>query len=246
MGGFLGSGDLYLDRLTDAGVSTGLVKVAHATKFALKVESEVKEQTSRGRETYGQTIDSVSLIKGTSVSIELSQIDNDALAMIFMGDVAALAVTGASVTDESHIAHLGKSCRLTRRNVSAVVVTDSTGVTTHVEDTDYTVDTRIGLVTPLVGGAISEDDEILVDFTFASESGQTIKGATKPTVRVSMYLDGKNQVDGSIALVDVWDAKLTSETEVDFLADSFATFAASGSMVTPTGKTYPFEINRPV
>lgn len=246
MSGFLGSGDLYLDRLTDAGVSTGLVKVAHATKFALKVESEVKEQSSRGRDTYGQTVDSVAIITGSKVNIELSQIDNDALAMIFMGDVAALNVVGATVTDEPVTAHLDKGSRLTYRNVSAVVVTDITAVTTYVEGTDYTVDTRNGIVTALSTGAIAEGDALLVDFAYGSETGQTINGATKPTVRVAMYLDGKNQVDGSAALVDVFDCKLTSDTEVDFMAADFVAFAASGAMVTPAGKTSPFHIVRPV
>jgi hypothetical protein len=238
---FIGAGDVYIDRLTGAGVKQGSVKIGIG-KLEIKPNVELKEQTSKGRESYGQVIASVALNKPAELNIALTQVDRKALAIALLGDDVAHAVTGASVTDEAATARHGKAIFLAHRNVSAVTVTNSAGAVTYVSGTDYTLDARLGAITALSTGAITDGQTLLVDYTYAAESGYKIKGATQPQVKMAVFLDGKNMVDGAACYVTIHEATVSPESAVDFLADDFAEINLKGSMATPSGQTEPFDV----
>lgn len=241
---FLGAGDLYIDRLTEAGVPTGLEKVGNADKFEIKAEAEVIEQTSKGRDTYGQVLASASLAKPSTLAITLNQLDRKALAMAFLGEDADIDVTGSSVTDEALTAKLDKWIEVAHRDISAVVLTDDTGVTTYVLDTDYIVHARLGMIQALSTGAITENQSLLVDYSYASESGYKVKGATQPTIRAKLKLDGKNFANGKACIVEVYQAQLAPDSAVDFLSDEFSVLELTGTMITPDGQDHPFYVDQ--
>ena len=61
---FLGGGDLYIDRFDPAtGLKLGRAGPFECSKFEIKPNTEVKEQTSKGRSTYGQVIETVAIQK---------------------------------------------------------------------------------------------------------------------------------------------------------------------------------------
>lgn len=241
---FIGSGDLYLDRLTDAGVSTGFELAGNAAKFEIKAEAEIMEQTSKGRDTYGQVLATAALQKPSTLAITLDQLDPETLALAFLGETAVINVSSGNAVDESITAKHDKWVEVAHRDISTVVVTDSTGVTTYVLDTDYNVHGRLGLIKALSTGAITDDQALLVDYAYAAEAGKKIKGATKPTIKVKLKLDGKNIVNGKDTIVEVYEAQLTPASPVDFLADDFAELELEGTMVTPTGESQPFHIDQ--
>lgn len=238
---FIGAGDVYLDRLTDAGASQGFVKVG-AGKLEIKPNAEVKEQKSKGRETYGQVIASVAINKPAEITVVLTQVDRKALAIAFLGEDVAHTVAAGTVTDEAMTARHDKGVFLAHRNVSSVVVTNSTGATTYVLNTDYTLDARLGMITALSTGTITDAQALLVDYTYAAESGYKIQGATKPLVKMGVKLDGKNLVDGAACYVDIWETQVAPESAVDFLSDDWAEITLKGTMVTPIGKAEPFTV----
>lgn len=241
---FLGSGDLYIDRLTGAGVATGFEKVGNADKFEIKAEAEVIEQISKGRDTYGQVLASATLAKPSTLSITLNQLDRKALAMAFLGEDSDVSVTGASVTDEAITAKRDKFVDVAHRDISAVVVTNDTGVTTYVLDTDYTVHARLGMIQALSTGAITQDQSLLVDYSYASESGYRVKGGTQPTIKAKLKLDGKNFANGKACIVEVYEAQLAPDSPVDFLSDEFSVLELSGTMITPDGEDHPFYLDQ--
>lgn len=124
---FIGTGDLYMDRLTSAGVSTGLVKVGNATKFALKVATESKEMLGRGRANAGQTLASVTKITATTISLSLNQLDLATLATVFMGDRVAQTGAGGNVSNETITAATGKHVELLHGGLTNVVVKSALG-----------------------------------------------------------------------------------------------------------------------
>ena len=241
---FLGSGDLYIDRLTEAGVATGLEKVGNADKFEIKAEAEVIEQTSKGRDTYGQVLASAALAQPSTLAITLNQLDRKALAMAFLGEDADIDITGSSVTDEAITAKLDKWVEAAYRDISAVVLTHISGSPTYVLDTDYIVHPRLGMIQALSTGAITEDQSLLVDYAYASESGYKVKGATKPTIRAKLKLDGKNFANGKACIVEVYEAQLAPDSAVDFLSDEFSVLELTGTMITPDGQDHPFYVDQ--
>lgn len=241
---FLGSGDLYMDRLTSAGAAQGATLVGNATALALNVETDTKKLTSRKRATHGQTLASVTQITGATLSLTLNQMDVDTLAAIFLGDAVAMTGSGGSVTDEDVVAIHDKWVDLDEMGggISNVVIEDETDTTTYIEGTDYELNTRLGMVKVLSTGSIGDGDTLHVDYDYAAESGKKITGATQPTVKVKLRLDGRNVEDGSNVQVNVWEALIRPSSAVDFLAEDFAELQFDGELLTPDGKSWPFEV----
>ena len=238
---FIGAGDVYIDRLTAAGVSQGSVKIGIG-KLEIKPNVELKEQTSKGRSSYGQVTASVAINKPAELSMTLTQVDRKALAIALLGEDVAHAVTGSSVVDEVVLARKTRGVFLANRIVSLVVVKHTSGTPTYVLNTDYTVDARLGLLTILTGSAIVDGTSLKVSYTYGSEAGYTIKGATLPLVKMGVFLDGKNMVDGADCYVKIHEATVSPDSAVDFLADDFAEIELKGSMATPPGMTEPFTV----
>lgn len=238
---FVGSGDIYLDRLTSAGVGLGYVKVG-AGKFEIKPDVDIKEQVSKGKDTYGQVMATVAINKPATVTIQLTQVDRSALAIAFLGEDVSYSTVSGSVTDEVVVARLDKYVKLAHRNVSSVIVTNDTGVTTYVAGVDYEIALRTGLLKALSTGSIADTQTLKVDYAYAAEQGYKIKGATQPLVRMGVYFDGRNMVDGSHCYVTIYEAQVAPESAIDFLQNDFADIVLKGKMITPAGKSEPFVV----
>ncbi|MCK5770936.1 hypothetical protein [Algiphilus sp.] len=248
MSGLLCAGDLYLDRLDDNGNRTGYRKVGNATRFAINEPSERQQRTGRGRENYGQVLDDVAIKQPSTLAITLDEVDKTNLAYALLGDAAAYDVTGSSVTDEEITAHMGAATQLANRNIddgTAVTATGEGGSPSFTEGTDFTIDYRLGLLTPIEGGAISDGDAVLVSYTFLDASGNRVSGGVKPQIRAVVMLDGKNLADGSDILVTVDEARITPDGEVDFLSSEFVPLPMTGTMRLLPGKTAPYTVDLP-
>ncbi|MBF0368583.1 MAG: hypothetical protein HQL52_03910 [Magnetococcales bacterium] len=243
-GGFLASGTLYIDRLTDAGESTGFIQVDNCTAFEIKEESELKERTSKMKETYGQKLDVVALKTNSNVKVAFNGVSTDVLAMILLGEAVDHNVGAGTVTDESVTAKSGKWISLAQKNLTdaTVVVTDDPEVTTYVDGTDYSVNYALGLLEIKSGGGISDGADLLVDYDHAAISASRISGATQPIIRAKLALDGKNIKDGKGVRVEVDEAVLTPDSPVDFMSSDWVEVSLSGTMKTLTGKTTPYTV----
>lgn len=241
---FLGSGDLYIDRLTSAGVAQGSELVGNATSFSLSVEADDNKQTGNKRDTYGQTIASNPKISSSNISITLNQYDVAVLAAAFMGDAVAMTAEAGTVTEESITAIADKwvDSASPGGGVSAVVVKDETDTTTYLLGTDYEINTRLGMVKALSSGSIDDADVLHIAYSYAAESGYKITGATNSTVKLKLRLDGKNVNDGTDVQANVWEANVSPGGAIDFLSEDYGEITLEGEMVTPTGKSWPFEI----
>jgi len=242
---WLGSGDLYFDRLTSAGVSQGAAIAGACSKFELIPESEIKEQTGKGRDNYGQVIAAATLPGKTAIKLILNQLDADNLAVAFLGTATDGGQVSGSISAGSPVsitAHLDKWVEVGKESLSAVVVKDATNVTTYTLGTDYELNTRLGLVKALSTGAIAEGATLHVSGSYAQVDWTEISGADSPIIRARLVLDGKNFVNGRNCKVVVKEARLKPSTAVDFLSDDFLPLELEGVCEIPTGDTTPFEI----
>ena len=242
MSGFLGSGDLYYDRVV-GGVSQGWLRFGNATKMEIKENAEIKERKSKQKATYGQVLDSVAVKEPAELSISLDDLDKDNLALIFLGDVSTVAITGASVTTEVHAAKLDKAFKTDFRKITSVVVTGPSATPTYVLGTDYTIDNaEMGLITPLASGGISADELLEVNYTYGTVAANKVSGGTNSSIKVGLLLDGENFADQSKVVVNVWEAVLTPQTGVDFLSYDFTTLELSGTLNTDGVKGNGYEV----
>ncbi len=118
MAGFLGSGDMYMDRLADDGSSTGYILAGNSTQFAIEEETETKERISTGRDTYGQALDTASIKKPAKISITLDEINKENLAIALLGEVADLSQGSGTGETETVTAKSGKYVELVKGNLA--------------------------------------------------------------------------------------------------------------------------------
>lgn len=239
--GFLGSGDLYMER-TIASVAQGMLPAGNATKFEIKESSDNKQRVSRGRADYGQLKDSVYIKKPSTLQVVLDEVNAENMAVAFLGTVSAISQSSGTVTDEAHNGvKQGQLIELAKRNVSTVVVTDDAGTpVTFTVDVDYIVNARLGAILIVNGGGIDDGTNLKVDYAYATVTGKKIVGAVQPSIRLRFLLDGKNLTNEESAIVTVYDARVTPTSPVDFLADDFTKLTLDGTLRTPAGYASPY------
>lgn len=238
--GLVASGDLYIDFLDSSGASTGFQLAGNCKKFAPKVETDTKENKMSGRDTYGQTSESFPRITGSSLSMTFNRYDPQLLAAAFMGSAvdqtaAAGAYTGSITAIKDRWVEVGTT------GLDTCLVKDVTDTTTYVEGTDYEVNKRTGMIKVLT---VALDGDVLhITGNKLAKTGSKITAGTRSTINVSLRLDGKNLATGADTLVTVWQAQLRSETEFDFMGEDFPELTFTATMITPTGKSWPFHID---
>lgn len=240
--GFVGSGDLYIERFI-AGVSQGMFGPYEAGKFEIKPNVDKKELVSKGRTTRGQVIESVAVQKPAEFTLELREVNKESLTIALLGTAAAKNQTSGSAVDEVITAKLGAWVPLTKGNLTGnPVVTNSAGSVNYVLGTDYLINSSLGWVKAIVGGAITDAQSLKVDFNWNAVTGTLISGGTNTDIRAKLVLDGVNAADGLPCIVTVREAVIAADSAFDFLSDDFGTVSLPGTMKTPTGFTEPFTV----
>lgn len=241
--GFLGAGDLYISRYVN-GAFEPFKGPYECTKFEIKPNIELKEMTSRGKNTYGQVIESVALQQPADLTVDLPEVNKESLAIALLGTAAALSQASGTLAAEAVTAKLDAWVPCTKAAWSAdPTVTNEAGTTTYVLGVDYIVNRDLGWIKALAGGAIVADQIIEVSVAYNAITGTEIKGATSADVRARFKLDGKNQADGLPCIVTVHEVVVAADSAFDFLADDFNTVSLPGRMKTPVGFTEPFNVH---
>lgn len=252
--GFIGAGDVYFNPVyPDTNQPSGWVYAGNASKFAIKTTADVKDQISKGRDTYGQVIASVALQKPAELTIDFAEVNRDNIELAFMGKKSKLNTAAGSVTDEPvTFKSTTAGVALARGNISdtGFALTGAGGTPTYALGTDFTVNWRLGIIMPVAGGALAaaiaaagaSGLNLLADYSYVATTGVLVSGARVPQLRCEVRLDGKNFADGLPAQVQVYEALLSPSGEFDFLADNWNSINMTGRMNTPAGKSEPFTV----
>lgn len=241
---FLGAGDIYIERLI-GGISQGLAGPYYADKFEIKPNVDKKESTSKGRNDYGQVLESVSLQQPADLTLDLKEVNKESLALALLGSSAATTQTSGSLSAVPITIKKGFWVSVGKENLTTsgtIIVTNTGATTTYVAGTDYLVNRPLGLLKILETSAIADAASLLVTAPYGAFTGTKISGATNTDVRAKVIFDGVNQADGLPVIVTVWEAIIAADSAFDFLADDFNVISLPGTMKTPTGKTEPFTV----
>lgn len=221
-----------------------------ADKFEIKPNFEEKTSESRSHKDYGQARASVVLPKPTEITVELSAASVEALAMQFQGMVQDLSQASGTFTDVDFVVTaLDRWLPLGKLNIAdaGFEFKNTAGDTTYQLGNHYEVNWLRGEVRfkSAAQGAPAASATLKLNGAYGAVSGKKILGGRVTQVRAQIFFDGENMVDNSPLLVDVWEAVLGSNNGFDFLGSDFSAITLSGKLVTPPGKTQPYEILQP-
>lgn len=248
------SGKVLIDRLTDAGASTGYLDPAEVGTLQIEEKTEIKEITSKGRDTYGQVIATVSLKEPAKVKLTLKEVDPNALAVALLGTTAALTQSAATIssTPDTFTLIPGRWVQMGNQNITPhvdvtspiVVQTDvespATPVAIDLDDLEFNY--RLGLV-KYTGTTLTAPTAVTATYKCGAAAGTRISGSVKPSVRMKILLDGKNLVNGEDIRVLIDEATLTPASPIDFASDDWAEIELEGSLTTLAGKTSPYTVD---
>ena len=252
MAGFYGSGDVLIN-VKDATTNAykGWVGPLFASAFEPRANAERESLLSKSRSGYGQSIGSVSIGGEPTFRMTLRDANKDAIRLLFLGTETAFTQSASTAVDAPVRAFQGQLLRLAHRNVTALVLTSDPAATTYVLGTDYTMNNaRLGFVQVVAGSALAAAIvtagavglPLLADYSYAATSGWNIKANTQPSLRAHLLFDGLNQENQEDVECEIWEVVLTPDAGFDFLADGWNEVPLTGTMITPAGRTEPFEV----
>jgi hypothetical protein len=191
----LGRGKVYFS-LFKTGTYTpeGYRYIGNTPSFNVTIDNQKLEHFSSDE---GIRVKDKSIILETTQTGNMScddiQLEN--LALFFFGEYQTLSQTSATAETETftdvkqgltYQIGVTDSTPTGVRSLSNVVV--KVGATTKAIDTDYTIDTELGLLTIVDGGTILDLDDVIVTYDRAARSRDQV-------------ISGTDQVEGSILFV---------------------------------------------
>ncbi|MET3999655.1 hypothetical protein [Marinobacterium sp. MBR-109] len=244
MSGLLLAGDVYIDRLTDTGVSTGLIGPINVTRLALNSPSEKVQRPSKRKATYGQTLDSVTLPQPTTISLAFDDQPADLLALAMLGDTEAINQGGGDVTlSDISLPAGNKWLKLPHGNLAeaGLELYESDG-TTLVSPAAYEVNYALGMIRTTPGGAKESDtaSEAKISYTYNAINGTRINAGTRSKIDMKIYLDGKNLATGKPCKLEVPKGSVAPTEAVDLFSSEFVSTTLEGDVILMDGEKAPY------
>lgn len=222
----LGKGIVYFDRTDEDGNATGELDLGNAPTFSIlpTVETIAHFESRSGIKEKDLEVETTA---GFTGKIILDEYSAENLLLAFRGDEVEYDSQGdGTVTDEGIVAHAGKWSKLLYRNVSNVVVTDVSGVTTYTENTDYTVDATIGRIKILSSGSITDLEALYVDYSYSASSVPRVSALTRSEIQGLIRFVGDPAVGPALHVV-IWKVRMKCDADVNFISDDWGTISLS-------------------
>ncbi len=235
MAGLLLQGKVFVGLRLSTGLPDILRWLGNAPKFALSLDEDVVERNESYSGSRLPLRRATRNRKGT-LSITFDEFTDDNMALALVGSKTVVAA-GAAQTNVALAATLanpakvGDTLIIPGKNLSAVVIKDSTGAPkTLTLNTHYALDAFAGSIDMLdltTGGPYVMP--LKADFT---PGVNTVVGAFKTaTPELYVRLNGINTDDGSRVICDVFRTRLSPPKNIDLIGDDFNDFVLDGGLL---------------
>jgi len=211
----LGRGKMLIQKDTDP--AGEWLDFAHVLEVNVTINTETLEhKSSRSGLKIRDKIITTELTASGTLIVDVPIIEN--IKLFFMGDgFTDVSQTGTTLTDETIVVHHNRWSEISKRALSAVVVTGPVGTPVYVIDTDYILDAENGLIAPLTTGSIADGGTIEVDATVAAETILKVSGGVVPDQRRHVWFIGDaaagidQQIKGFVNLIPSGDLSMIGE-----------------------------------
>jgi hypothetical protein len=214
-------GCIFMADVADDGALTSKWESpGEAYPLSLKLSEEVVKVMGRTCVTKGKVIGTKSKPADISGSLTLHEYKVKNVARALQAMVSARSVSSSTLTSEAVVlGKFGEFSDIGTEDLSSVVVKDATDTTTYVENTDYLLDSVLGLISPVSGGAIAEDATVHVsgDGAANSDNRLTIGAGTSQKVAIKGHL--LDEFSGDTMKIYLRKVLLTSSNETNLASE---------------------------
>lgn len=235
---FVGNGKVYFTPVKNGVEGKPFwVGVANAASFSHSVEneSELKEYHSGKNQTW----DKLDGDKATTFSITLNERRTEAMQAALQATVTEVA-TGTVAAEEHTVDAVGDIVFLKHKNVSDVVITDSTDTPLSlIEGTDYIIDEQYGTIEMTHVQTITSPIKVAYSYGTAT----VMKPMTDDVDYYRIRVDGLNKVgQKDKQVVTAYRAKLSPADTLDLISDDFAEMTLEADLLYDEAENATYEI----
>ena len=213
-----------------------------AASFSYEAGEQVIINSKRRGSRYNQPIYSETQPGITSISLTLLEVPTAILARVLYGEAANAAVVAGTVTDEDVLV-TAKDAPITlphRYLESTPAPEVSFGGTPLVVDTDYSIDLRKGTLIIKDASTVAAGDTVQVSYGYQAVDATRILGGANPTESFYITGDMEDRNSGEQGYLEVFEAKLTVDGEVDWLAAEPLSPVLTGELLVPANAPAPY------
>lgn len=227
----LGKGSLLLDQLV-AGVAQGFDFAGNCSAIAIAAEVTTVSKfssTQASAPQIGRATTQVAYnMTATLDEFNFSMLKKFLLAEENTSQQSLNAAASLQIADVV----VGRYYQLGARQVSSVVV--AVGSTAMVLNTDYSLNSEFGIVRPIPGGAIQDDDTLDIDWSQAALSISQLRIAkvASPVCHL-LYLSDDANADaaGAKDRLEVWRVNIAPSGELNLISDDFGSYQLSMAVI---------------
>lgn len=186
---FSGQGPVFIAERDSSGRPKGLEFLGDTSSVDLtpSVDEVVVTENVTGSSGVGAKFNGKTEYK---LSMQMRSIKPTHLAIALQAGNTTKAA--GTVTDEPQVAYKGKFIVLKHTKVSSVVVTNIGAVTTYAANTDYIVHADKGMIEIIAAGAITDAQDLLIDYSYAAQHHISAAPANK---QYYLVFSGINRAD---------------------------------------------------
>lgn len=225
---YRGQGAVYIsDRDATTGQPTGGFRfLGNVPSLRISTTTQqVKHQESYTGQ--GLTDLVIETTKEAQLMLTLEDFDRDNLAFALFGTPTTVA--GATVSNEAVIAQPGRHVPLANINLTSFTSLSS-GATTYVQGTDYTVNLKSGMVSFPTGSAIAAGASVQASYVCGSH--EKISAFTKTNKEYWLRFDGLNTAEGdSPVVIDCYRVRFMPQKEWNLIGNELSTMELDGDIL---------------
>jgi hypothetical protein len=227
----LGRGKVYFDRFDSAGQPTGLRFLGESDKIEINPSVTTKDYFTMAKAASTKLAQNI-INQTHEIDVSLKEYVAENIALALLGDSVVLTQATDDVVDEvlTTKALPGYLYQTLNRKIS--VVTAKTGVTALVDGTDFEViDTELGLVRAIPGGALDGTKPLSVSYTAAAiVAGKQIQAGTTSKIEGKLVFVG-DPANGPAQDAEVWKVRFQPSGALALITDDYGSIPLKGEVM---------------
>lgn len=240
-----GRGSVFVSPFVSGAYTGQLIHLGNCDTFSIGLSPEKVSLTDFTTETSAPYKE---VVKKTEIPIKISGFEFSSFnsRLMFMGTETTYTQTAGTITGETIAASTltglkGSYFRTTNKQISSPTLIQ--GTATLVSGTDYEIQNAAGGMVRIkpTSSTVADGTALLLTYVHAALSGTSARTRVHGAVLTS--LNGRivfipDNTTGPDTEVVVWNASLTPDGEVPFIADDFMKWNLAGSVQSDTAGTY--------
>jgi hypothetical protein len=216
---------------------------ANAAVFSYEAGDTIEVKSKRRGSRYNQPTYSEVQPGTSALALTLLELPPLIMARVLYGSATETTVNAGSVTDAAlAITRKDAPIQLPHRLLddSPAPVIENGG-TPLVEGTDYEIDLRRGQVLIKAAGVAVDDPDVTISYSYFAHTKVEYVGGGSPTETFYITGDMENRVDGENGELEIYEAKLSVDGDIDLFSEEPITAVLKGSLIVPSDQDEPYK-----